>query len=377
MNNKVGIITLNGYFNYGNRLQNYGLEQAISYLGYEPETVIVDTNSLNASANSISTVATKLKRMTAVDISKAVVKKSKRFVYKLIYGHRKTIRDGKFVEFSSTYLKETNFLLSEENISSDITEDYDYFVLGSDQVWNPNFTKASPIYFLRFVERSKRITYAPSFSVPNIPDEYLDSYKQWLCDFKKLSVREADGARLIKELTGLDAPVLVDPTLLLTDKEWLSIRKEASNKPTKNYIVTYFLGGATKAQRRELNNFSKRHDFDVINLGDVREKITYQTGPSEFIDYIKDCSIVLTDSFHGIIFSILFKKPFIAYKRLGGEYMYSRIDNLLELFSLTNRKYEQMQLDEQALKIDYDDIGSILERERKRSFNYLIEGFDL
>lgn len=377
MNYKVGIITLNGYFNYGNRLQNYGLEQAVSHLGCEPATVLIDTNCLDTSVSSINTVAAKLKGMTIFDIPKTVVEKSKRKAYKLIYGRRETIRKEKFVEFSNTYLNETNFLLSEDNISSDIIENYDYFVLGSDQVWNPNFTKASPIYFLRFVEKNKRITYAPSFSVPSIPDEYLDSYKQWLYDFKKLSVREADGARLIKELTGLDAPVLVDPTMLLTDKEWLSIRKEASNKPIKNYIVTYFLGGTTKAQRREVNSFSKQYHFDVINLGDVREEITYQTGPSEFIDYIKDCSIVLTDSFHGIVFSILFKKPFIAYKRLGGEYMYSRIDNLLDLFALKHRKHDQMPLEEKALHIDYDGIDTILERERKRSFNYLKAGFNL
>jgi exopolysaccharide biosynthesis predicted pyruvyltransferase EpsI len=105
---------------------------------------------------------------------------------------------------------------------------------------------------------------------------------------------------------------LADPILLLTKEKWLSIAKEASNKPKDKYLLTYFLGGIPTQYKKEIKKTAKENNLEIINLGDIKEKDTYQTGPSEFIDYINNCSVMFTDSFHGTVFSILFEKPFVV-----------------------------------------------------------------
>lgn len=281
-----------------------------------------------------------------------------------------------FVDFSNTYLHEVESIFNAENIEV-LTNPYQYFVVGSDQVWNPSNTFGSPIYFLRFVDEARRVAYAPSISTPTLPEALEANYAQWIKEFSAISVREDDGARLIKELTGLDVPVLSDPTLVLGTEIWEAMAKEASNKPKDKYICTYFLGGVPREHQQWLQDFSTTHGYDVINLGDTNEQETYRTGPSEFVDYIKDCSILLTDSFHGCVFSILFKRPFVAYKRLGGESMFSRIDTLLDRFSLEGRKYENMVMDDTMFEINYEHADAVIEIEKKRSLDFLRDSFGM
>lgn len=155
----------------------------------------------------------------------------------------------------------------------------------------------------------------------------------------KLSVREEAGAKIIKDLTGRDAEVLVDPTMMLTREKWLSIAKEAPNKPKGKYLLTYFLGGVPSKYKRQIKNIAERNNLEIINLADIRDKETYITGPSEFIDYINSCSILCTDFFHGTVFSILMEKPFIVFERMGtSSSMFSRINTLLDKFDLNSRK---------------------------------------
>ena len=109
----------------------------------------------------------------------------------------------------------------------DLSDQYDYFITGSDQVWNPNYLYGSSIYFLAFAPKHKRIAFAPSFGVSEIKPEYVERYKEWLSGMHRLSVREDDGAKIIKRINRKRRPVLVDPTMLLTKEKWLSIAKPA------------------------------------------------------------------------------------------------------------------------------------------------------
>ena len=113
-------------------------------------------------------------------------------------------------------------------------------------------------------------------------------------------------------------------------------------------------------------------------LGGIREKDSCTTGPSEFIDYINSCSIFCTNSFHGAVFSILLEKPFIVYERQGTFLsMYSRINTLLDKFDLNSRKIENIRSNNDIFNIDYSHVPSILERERKKSFDYLKEALNI
>lgn len=145
-----------------------------------------------------------------------------------------------FKEFSKKYLNETKFSISIKDITENLENKYEYFVSGSDQVWNPNDPMVSEINFMTFAPKSKRLTYAPSFGVSSIPEKYKKDYSKWLEGLDNISVREEEGANIIKELTGKDARVVIDPTMLHTKEKWISISKSDINKPKGKYLLTYF-----------------------------------------------------------------------------------------------------------------------------------------
>ena len=281
-----------------------------------------------------------------------------------------------FRQFSDEYLNEKFFNYSNGDLK-ELSNDYDFFVTGSDQVWNPRYNNGSSIYFLTFAEKHKKIAFSPSFGVSEIKPEFVEDYTEWITGMHKLSVREDDGAKIIKELTGRFAPVLIDPTLLISKEKWLSIAKEDKNKPKGKFLLTYFLGGVPIKYKSQIENIAKKYKLEVVNLGDIREKDIYRTGPREFIDYINSCSFLCTDSFHGTVFSILLEKPFIIYERLGTDSMYSRIDTLLNKFELNSRKVENMSLGDDIFGIDFSHIPRILDVERKKSLEFLKNALEI
>jgi hypothetical protein len=279
---------------------------------------------------------------------------------------RKTIesRVRKFIIFSKKYLHEVEY-------ESSKIKEYDYFITGSDQVWNPYYSLEHEKYFLQFAPKEKRIAYAPSFGVSEIPEDKKEIYKQWLNEIPHLSIRENEGAKIIKELTGKDAPVLVDPTLLLTKQEWLEISKEHENKPKSKYLLTYFLGDIPTKRKKLIKNIAKKYNLKIVRLADLKDKKTYTADPSEFIDYINSAEIFLTDSFHGTVFSILMGTPFYIFQRLGGKSMYSRINTLLEMTHFKNREEKDINLNRNLLDIDFSHVEDILNKERKKSVDFL------
>ena len=368
---KIAILTLNGYYNYGNRLQNYALQEVLKSLNFDVETIIYDRRK-----TKIEKVFS-LAKSSPKEIHNMICNRLKNKFTKDKYQFNITKRTEIFKKFTLDYIKETDYSISKNDIPKDLSDRYYYFITGSDQVWNPSLLGGSSIYFLTFAEKHKRIAYAPSFGVSKIPDEHKENYKKWISGINKLSVREDDGARIIKDLTGRDVPVLVDPTLLLTKEKWMSISKEASNKPEK-YLLTYFLGGVPEIYRGQIKRIAKENNLGVIKLGDITEKDTYITGPSEFIDYLNSCSIFCTDSFHGVVFSILMEKPFIVYERMGtSSSMFSRIETLLNKFNLNSRKAENIRTDEEAFNIDYSHVPPLLEAERNKAINYLRDALNV
>lgn len=360
---KIGIVTLHGYFNYGNKLQNFALKFILEKFGFDvstttifpPKKNFIDKIRSRSGKQLIKTIRTKL------DIYQYVNKRK----YKPVENNRTTI----FKEFSENYLSENFYSLDDDKQVNDLNNYY-YFITGSDQVWNPIYYYSLPIYFLTFANTHKRISYAPSMSVDKLPEEYRLEYKKWLDKMSAISIREETGARIIKELTGMDVPVLVDPTMLLTKDEWLSISKRANNRPDTPYILTYFLGGPTDETRAKLEKLADEKNMTIINLGDITENETYETGPSEFLDYINNASAFFTDSFHGVVFSIVFQTPFIIYERIStGPSMYSRIKTLLSNFDMRNR--EANGFNEDIFSMDFSGTHEVLKREYDKSMNYL------
>lgn len=366
MKNKVAIITLNGYFNYGNRLQNYALQEVLGDLGCEVETIINDTKFKSTNNKSL---IEKIKEKNIRENFKILYLKLINILYKNKLKQRRT---EVFKEFSLQYINETDYSITENNIPKDLLNKYDYFITGSDQVWNPYYRKGSPVEFLTFAPKEKRIAYAPSFGISKIPTKYIDNYRLWLSEIAYLSVREETGAKIIKELTGRDATVVLDPTMLLTKEKWLSISKVPSDKPKKGYLLTYFLGKISKERIKFIKNIAKNNNLEIIHLAQIRYKTPYLTGPSEFIEYINSAKIFCTDSFHGAVFSILLETPFIVFSRESKiPSMNSRMETLLSTFKLESRLVENIHSNNQIFEVDYSHINSILKRERDRSINFL------
>lgn len=360
---KIAILTLNGYYNYGNRLQNYSTQELLKSFGFSVETVLVD---LSQNKNAKTTFE-RIKRFTLKKLNKIVIQiLSKKLMDKKVHI---------FKSFTMEYIVETGNKISDDRIPFNFSKRYDYFITGSDQVWNPKNIKGSSIYFLTFAPKYKRIAYAPSFGVSSIPDQYIENYKRWLTGIPYLSVREESGAKIIKELTGRDVPVLVDPTLMLTREKWLSIAKEDPYKPDKPYLLTYFLGEIPKGTRKRIKKIARDYNLEIVRLADTRDKKRYIAGPGEFIDYINSADLVCTDSFHGSVFSILMETPFIVFDRVGTS-MYSRIETLLNKFNLHSRQANYIK-DDEIFNIDFSHIPPILDEERKKALNYLKEALNV
>ncbi len=161
--------------------------------------------------------------------------------------------------------------------------------------------------------------------------------------------------------------------MLLNKEEWLKIAKEHKNKPRSKYLISYFWGKIPKERKTLIKQIAKKYNLEIVSIADLKDKKTYTADPSEFIDYINSASLVLTDSYHGTIFSILMETPFFVFERIGGHSMYSRIETLLELTEFFGREEKDIDLNKDILNIDFSHVKGILEKERKKSFDFLSE----
>jgi len=359
---KIGIVTLNGYFNYGNRLQNYALQEALKSFDYEVETVWVKVPAKKRE--------NKMKRVVKIIFKPTrVVKKVKS---KIFPDKNKAQRMEKFKQFSNKYISETDYSISENYLPEELLNEFDYFVTGSDQVWNPFYIRGSSLFFLSFAAKEKRISYAASFGISSIPEEHLENYTEWISEMEHISVREEDGAEIVKQLTNREVPVVVDPTLLLTKEDWLVITKSAKNKPKKDILLTYFLGEIPKEVQSKIKKYKKKYNLKNVNLADPKQRKHYVTDPAEFLDYIYSAKLFFTDSFHGAVFSILFETPFVVTNRKSKTpSMNSRIETLLSTFKLESRHIKTINKEE-ILDVDFSHTYDILTRERNRAFEYLM-----
>ena len=361
---KIAIITLNQNDNYGNRLQNYALQK---YLFDEIKVNKIDTIWYDPKYTCISRVdaftwKTWIKYFINWKALRSYLKK---------YYIEDTIRMYNISKFTNKIKTRFDFQIKDK-----INEEYDYFIEGSDQVWNPNFWSKKDdhanIRFLKFVSKEKRIAYAASISVPEIPKDKEQFFKDSLNEMKAISMRENAGADLIKNLTGKDVPVVVDPTILLTKEEWQKLELKPEWYNDEKYIITYFLGNPSPI----IENVAKKNNWKIYNLMDKHNFDLYTSRVEEFIYLINHAKLMVTDSFHGTVFSILMNTPFLVVNRQqkGMADMTSRIDTLLELFEYQDRYIVNGKCDlsdEEILDMDFSNVKIIQERERKRSKDFL------
>jgi hypothetical protein len=262
---------------------------------------------------------------------------------------------------------------------------FDAYVCGSDQIWNPfmcrpdNVPGFDPAYFLELAPASKRITYAPSISVPEIPSALQGEFLRLAKGIKWLSCRERQGAETIARLCGRAVKWVADPVLLLSVADW---RRVATPMPPGRYLLCYFLGTG-EGYRAFARKLAKQHGLKVKVISIVPDDIETlgaedvgSSGPAEFLSLVMGAACVCTDSFHGTLFSIIFERPFFVFERPGSSCQQSAISRIYSILGRLGLSARLCQGDDRSLHelaIDYDGVRSRLEAYRAESLNYLSE----
>lgn len=348
---KVGIITITQGCNYGNRLQIYAVQQVLNKIGID--SYLIKNNT------GINSPTYKIKNVIKYIIN-----------YKCYRGDYK--RHKSFADFDREYLNISDEVLDENYCSTSIGNDYDAFICGSDQLWNPNYSLLNGIYFADFSNVKKRISYAASFGVSFLPADKMERYKNWLEKFDYLSVREESGKKIIKELLGRESIVLLDPTMMIDSDDWIRIEKKPDIRLPDKYIICYFLGSMNHDVLTYIKKMSSVMGMTIIDvLPKSKHNPFYYLNPSHFIYLLNHAELVVTDSFHATVFSILFKKNFRVFDREDQmRSMGTRLDTLLEFFNLTRYRNNWI------LSSDTEwpsDIWQKLQCERKKTYNFLKE----
>lgn len=366
---KIGAITFHASYNFGSNLQAYALQEYIKKIGKNK----VEYKIINFRTN-------KQKEMYQY---KKNSKGIKLIFKKIIYGKKLNKREEKFEEFINT-----NFNLTKEyKKASELKEEdfnYDYYISGSDQIWNLSARDFEWAYYLDFIKKGKKISYAASAGPiqRKKTKEDKEKIRELVSQYDCLSVREEGTHELIKEATGKEAKINVDPTILLTKENWEKMlpKEKIYNKP---YILYYTLK-PSKSRSLLLKKLGKKLNKKVVVanpsfkydlLGGFVKK--YESGPIEFLNLIKNADLVVSSSFHGTVFSILFNKPFFA---LNGKNDF-RISTLLKKSGLEDRAILEdddiSKLVNCAYNVNFKQANDNIDKERKKSKIYLENALDL
>ena len=316
-----------------------------------------------------------------VDTLVGVTNPLKKAVKDLIWISKIILKDGvskrslNISKFNRRYIHKRLILVHNGTFSPKIAKEYDFFAVGSDQVWNPEIRKRERgVFFLDFANDKQKICISPSLSVKEIDEQYKEKYKEELSKFPILTCRELDGAKLIEKLTGKKCINTIDPTLMLRDKEWKSLSKRINING--KFIVLFFLGDIPSSITSIVNLYANKNRLLIINPLDINNKYSC-LDPFEFVWLIDNAELVLTDSFHATAFSINLKTSFYVFDRSSNNaittHINSRIAALVNTFDLKDRYITDLDQFEIKEKCDFLNVDKHLLEERNKFLNVLRE----
>ena len=358
---KIGIVTIVDYTNYGNRLQNYAAYYVLhKKYGCKVKTLATHKEKPFCDKNYIAWSKEMFAKHLSTILPSAAEKR---------FGNRIT-RWSNFCNWSK-YIP-TKHYYGNERLSEKLNEKYDFFFAGSDQIWNYHISfREFYNYFLRFADDQKKIAISGSFGVEEIPVEWRNEYIDGLSKFSYISVREDAGRVIVKKLLGKDVPVLIDPVMMLSPGEWLKVAKKPRVDCSRSYVLKYYLGDEAKEEKIDV--WARENGYEIYELLNDKIPELYSAGPGEFITLINNASLICSDSFHCIAFSIIFSKPFIVYDRRGKDTdMSSRLDTLLAKFGFQNR-WKHLISEDDYLNCEFSSVNDLLEKERKQFMEYIYE----
>lgn len=365
---KVGILTFHNAHNYGAVLQAYALKTCIEKMGHE-------THIVNYHNRKIKNQYPKclIPRLTCKDLHP---RRWKQYIYDTlrgIYGQKVWSKQWiSFEQFISKYLLDGNHeVITSENISK---YGYDVLVFGSDQIWSSVLTGGlDTTYFGKFRTSEKTVSYAASLANASIEEDEKTEFVKLLEYIDVISVREEKLAELLKQLSGREIETTVDPTLLLDETDYESLLETEREVPNEPYVFAYYVVENKELQEcaqklaREANMpLIELHYYHMPECSDKNQFADF--GPSEFLKYIKNADYVITNSFHGTVFSILYQRTFYSvYKKNG------RVDNLLTFLNIKERHIEAPEEVDISQEIDYVSVHHKLKEYREHSIEFLLK----
>ena len=385
---KVALVTCYFQPNYGSMLQALATQEALNLMHIPNETIRIDGLQSEIRSAKIRYFCS---RLLSVDVIRdkigyvrlAIKKKMNRNIE-----HNLSVRRQCFSNYAKRRFTVSRLYHSKKELEANAGT-YSAFLVGSDQLWLPS-NIAADYYTLNFVPDSvRKIAYATSFGISSLPPKQADIAKQFIPRFEYLSVREKSGQDLVKDLTGLDAKLVCDPTLLLTQAEWTKLIPEKRIIKEK-YIFCYFLGN-NPLSRQCARYLKKRTGYKIVALQHLDEyfkedesfadKAPYRIDPDDFVNLIRYAEFVCTDSFHGTVFSIINQKSFFSFRRFVQKTTMStnsRLDSLLNVLDIEKRLIQSPSEFKTAVSadIDYAEVNHRLDDFRKGSKAFLEESLE-
>lgn len=377
--NFIGLITVYQGYNYGSSLQAYALK---SFLTQKSATgcIVFDRQEKGFSA-----LLLKIKNKT-INISKSIlIPHLFKENLKKHYNKKKSKQYDSgslslFDDFTNQYISPL-FCSYRRLKSLASTPNCLAFFVGSDQAWNPTVLNLSKINFLSFSPKHKNISYGVSFGVDFVPKHNRKTLIKRLRLISKFSVRESSGKAILKSY-GYDSVVCIDPVLLVGKSFWTNFIDVQKNV-RKPFVLLYFLNEPKCDYMDKINNLLNSTIADILLISKFdfshsikRQGVTHleNISPKEFVHLFYTAESIITDSFHGIAFSILFNKNFIVLERDYGRSVpqTSRITDLLELLKLTSQ-YRSINDDLVIKDIDYSTVVKKLSKIKESSGKYILD----
>lgn len=355
---KIGIITHFLHFGYGGVLQNFALQTLLKRMGHVPVTLRVSVELPKPlSERLIRSIKIAVKRIIHRD--DALTPQQDAYISKEVE------------KFTAKYISATSENKTADDFRRSAEQEHcDAIVVGSDQIWRRNF----PYFINAFLDFTKgmdirRVAYAASFAVDNweFTPEETAAIKPLAQNFYAISVREASGINLCKDYLDRDDAVLVlDPTLMIDKEDYIKIVEEAREQPNNGDMFTYVLdkspqketiinGIAAKAGMKRYECMPKNSNATYLGIKQHGEDYVYPSITKWLRSFI-DAKLVVTDSFHGTAFSIIFNKPFFVL--INKERGAARFTSLLHLFGLEDRIITSAEEADMKKAIDWDAVNA-------------------
>lgn len=373
LDKRVGILDIPWINNFGACLISYALQVALTELGYRPEIINYDPNRFSSVVKKNYKRITKFKRKISLKVKDLVGEK---LPYDLS-------ADSKYAEkfdiFRLRYLTYSKPCDVEFTFNKPI---YPRYVVGSDVVWKPariaSYEKEA--YFLKFAPKNAiKVAYAASIGTNDYetlkPVEEI--FKKNLLEFDAISIREQESADYIRQMTSIKVERCIDPTLLLDASEYAKLADSVSDVIEEEYIFLYSLGGVTEEVLQYVSALARKKGIRIAYYGmtefpgdkELLIKDCITDGPLEFLNRIKNAQAIITDSFHGTVFSVIFHKPFYTYGR--GNISIRMVDllNLLNIQECFVTDFKDLPVEYKA--INYENIDRLILEERKNGIEFL------